>query len=273
MGNNLPIYNGTNMIVNTFSELTLALVASHLASTIYDVFVFLNSGVVTVGTGPAWTNSGAGTGARGSGAGTTALTRINGVLVNANQITARNGATTYTVAGNFATYVGSLFMDSVAGQITCHRTYGQSRKWGVWNAYNRVPIQLQMGDATANWSYVTNTTRQSNAATANTLAIFSGLQEEIFIIGFNQVVQNNSITNGVTMGIGQDSTTTFSGKVGKAVMNNGGASQYSELVARHQIAPLLGISNINSLENGGGAGTASWQGTNANMLVTAQWRG
>jgi hypothetical protein len=50
-----------------FAQLTLALVASHAANTIYDVFGFANSGVATIATGPAWTNITAGTSDRGSG--------------------------------------------------------------------------------------------------------------------------------------------------------------------------------------------------------------
>src|SRR6185369_459996 len=38
--------------------------------------------------------------------------------------------------------------DSSAGQVTCHRAWGQSRKWGVWSAYNRQPLYLKAGDST-----------------------------------------------------------------------------------------------------------------------------
>jgi hypothetical protein len=76
------------------------------------------------------------------------------------------------VAGNYATYLGSIFMDGTNGQISCHNTYGQSRKWGVWNAYNRDPITLLMGDSTASWTYSTATIRQSNAAAGNALTTF-----------------------------------------------------------------------------------------------------
>jgi hypothetical protein len=73
IGNQIPIYDGTQFNLSSFSELTLTLNSNHTASNIYDVFVWLESGVVTMGTGPAWNTATAGAGARGSGAGTTEL--------------------------------------------------------------------------------------------------------------------------------------------------------------------------------------------------------
>ena len=128
-GNLVPIYNGTSTVPTTFSELTLTLVASHALSTLYDVFVFSNSGVLTLATGPAWNTSTAGAGARGSGAGTTQISRLNGFWVNTVSMTGRNGSTTYTIAANRGTYLGSIFIDGTAGQCTCHVSFGQSRKW------------------------------------------------------------------------------------------------------------------------------------------------
>jgi hypothetical protein len=99
---------------------------------------------------------------------------LSGILVNANAMaTARNGATTYSVAANEGTYVGSLFMDGTNGQITCHTAYGQSRKWGIWNAYNRSSgisegwrrdgdVDLRIPDHPA-----------ANGSSANSLTIFS----------------------------------------------------------------------------------------------------
>src|SRR5262245_51198409 len=53
-GNLVPIYNGTSFVPTAFSELTLTLSSSHVASNIYDVYIFSNGGVVTVGTSPSW---------------------------------------------------------------------------------------------------------------------------------------------------------------------------------------------------------------------------
>lgn len=54
----VPIYNGTSWSAFSFAELTMALDASNqLISNIYDLFVWSNAGVVTIGAGPAWVNT------------------------------------------------------------------------------------------------------------------------------------------------------------------------------------------------------------------------
>lgn len=270
----VPVYNGSVMINNTFAELTLSLVSAHTAGNIYDVFAFLDSTTLRIGTGPVWSTLTAGSGARGTGAGTTQLTRLNGLLVNAQSMTVRNGASTYTVAGNYGTYLGSIYMDGTNGQVSCHNTYGQSRKWGVWNAYNRVPISLMMGDTTASWAYNTATTRQSQAAAGNTLAVFSGLAEEAVDIRAVQTVRMASgSTTSSGIGIGVNATNAFTGKSGNFISGASAVNETVDLSAAHILAPSAGINNINFCENGGGTATVTFFGTNANMLMTARWMG
>ncbi len=272
-GGLVPVYDGANFDVVPFDELTLTLAAQHAISTIYDCFVFSDSGTVRIATGPAWSNSGAGAGARGAGAGSTQLTRVSGILVNAVNITGRNGATTYSIAANRATYVGSILIDGTAGQITCHRAWGQSRKWGIWNAYNRKEIILKAGDATASWTYNTATFRASNNAAANSLTIFSGLDEELFDLTFVQFISTNSTTGGVAEnGIGYNSTSAVSGKVG-TMQANGASNAGSDASARHIAAPALGIQTITALEKGTGNATNTWSGAETKMMLTARYRG
>ena len=276
IGNICPIYNGSTMVNQTFAELTLALVASHSSGGIYDVFVFLDSGVVTIGTGPVWGTLTAGLGARGSGAGTTQLARLNGFLVNAQSITARNGSTTYTVAGNYATYVGSIYINGTgAGQVTCHNTYGQSRTWGVFNAYNRSRIVLQAGDGTASWSYNTATVRASNNASANKITLFHGLAEEWTDINFKQRVVGVTTTNLTIaqVGIGFNSTTVMSGTIG--VMDNNDGTFGSPPPAVYCPPPFLGLNIASALENAADPASTSitWYGTSTYMLLRAEWMG
>lgn len=287
LGNLIPIYNGTTMVPTTFSELFMDLVASHAASTIYDVFVFSNSGVLTLVTGPAWNTSTAGSGARGTGAGTTELTRVQGIWVNAVSMTARNGSTTYTVGANLATYVGSIYIDSTPGNLTCHVAFGQSRKFGVWNAYNRKKITLQAGDATSSWDYTTNTARASNGSSANSLTVFAGLPEETFDISFTQSVQAGT-TNNVAqvvayflIGIGKNSTTSYSGKKGygglrSTLIGGGDGVLQSDNVAIYHDAPTIGINTFTSLEqttSTQGTPQVNYQGTSSGMLLKGEWFG
>jgi hypothetical protein len=277
IGNLLPFYNGARHVPTEFSALTLSLHSSHAINTIYDVFGFLNSGVPTLVTGPAWSNSAAGAGSRGTGAGTTELTRLGGYWVNSVSMSARNGTTTYTVGANLATYLGSVFIDGTAGQVTCHRNWGQSRKWGVWNCYNRQPLILLMGDATASWSYTAATIRQSNGSTSNKLTVFCGLAEELIDVTFAQVATPGNTNDTVPqIGVGWNSTTVFSGKRGW--IDNGATDFLGfDLSAQYISVPFIGINNVNSLEFGGttapGVGSATFFGGNDDMQMLARWRG
>ncbi len=269
IGNLVPIYDGSSINTASFSELTLTLNSNHVASNIYDVFLFYDSGAVTIGTGPAWNTATAGSGARGAGAGTTELSRaVGGFYTNAFPMTARNGAATYTVGANRATYVGSIFIDGTNGQVSCLLAYGQSRKWGVWNAYNRVPIILKAGDPTATWTYTVNTWRPSNNNAANKITIFCGLAEEMTDSKFIQEAFSSSGSLDTFTGIGWNSTTAPSGTIG--VYNF--AAQYLSQPANTIAAPFIGIANVTSLEKTE-SGTAGYAGTEANMALICGWRG
>ena len=279
-GNLVPIYSGSSMIPTEFAQLTLTLASQHVASTIYDVFVFSNSGVVTIVTGPAWSVSTAGSCARGTGASTTELTRIKGLWVNAVSMSARNGSTTYTVGANLGTYVGSIFIDGSAGQVSCHVGFGQSRKWGVWNAYNRQPIVLRMGDSTSTWTTAPTTWRQSRADATNFVHVFSGLAEENYDLSFTQYrtmgVNGSSCVNDI--GIGYNSTTAVSGTQGRVTVTMGTAQAVANLntsmaTAIYHAPPALGINKINSIEQAGtGATNNTFFGSEALMLLSAKWR-
>lgn len=284
VGNLVPIYSGTAFSMFPFSQLTLALAAgSQVIAGIYDVFIFLNSGVLTLAFGPSWVagTSGsvsAGSCARGTGTGGTALTRINGIWVNAAAFsTANNGATTYAIGQNLATYLGSVFIDATAGQVTCHRSYGQSRKWGIWNAYNRTPVYLKAGDGNASWNYNSVTIRASNGSSANSLTAFSGLAEEAYDFEFAQIGSASAGSSGACANyVGFNSLTAGSGKLGyggSPVASSPGGNV--DLNAKFYAPPALGINVITALESTpttGGVTNQSFFGTETNMLLSAGWR-
>lgn len=277
VGNLVPIYNGTGFSPTVFSELTLTLTSSQAINTIYDVFVFNNAGVQTLVTGPAWSSSTAGSCSRGTGAGTTALSRLSGIWVNSVSMSARNGATTYTIPASQATYLGSIFIDGTAGQVSCYRSYGQSRKWGVWNAYNRASIYLKAGDGTATWTVGgAGVYRAANGSTANSLTIFSGLAEETYLMTglmFATATIGATGSSEVVAGIGYNSVTAQSGsspftQIG-AVSSTISAALFS--TAQYNAPPALGINVITLLEAFAGTAPIA-QGTERFNLLTAQWR-
>lgn len=280
VGNSVPIYNGATFAQTPFSELTLTLsAAGHAANTIYDVFAFLipSTSTVQIGTGPAWSVSTAGAGARGTGAGTTEITRLNGLWVNAQSMTARNGSTTYSISGNYAIYLGSIYIDSSAGNVTNNVAYGTGRKWGIWNAYNRQPLYLKAGDPTANWSYNTATIRASNNGGGSSLTVFQGLAEEWYDLSFKQTITASLDAEALAdAGIGWNSTTVMSGKIGHVGggVSGAAANVKASSVAEFLQVPSLGINTVTSLENASATGSGmTWYGTENFMLLTARWRG
>jgi len=281
VGNLCPVYDGVQFNAKVFAELTLTLTSNHLSSSIYDCFIINDSGTIRIVTGPAWTTITAGSGARGSGAGTTELTRLNGLWVNANAMaTARNGASTYSVNANQGTYVGSLFIDSSAGQVTCNVDFGQSRKWSVWNAYNRLPIELQGGTASSNWGNTPTTWRQSAGDASNFVMGFAGLPEERVDITFNQNVSSlaaASTTSTAEIAVGLNSTTVVTGQKGRlnvALVGGTSSTVDATLKATAVIQPFIGISQFNMIEQApSGTTNNSFLGTSANMLMLARWLG
>lgn len=287
VSNTVPIYNGTTFASTVFTQLTLTLTASQAADTVYDVFVFNNSGVPTLVTGPAWTTSTAGSGARGTGAGTTQIQRLNGLWVNQVQISGKNSSTTYSINANLATYLGTIYVDHTAGQVTCHRNPGRNRKFGVWNAYSRVPIILDALDTTANWTYTTNTYRAANntpstyaagswnvgsGTAVNGIVVLQGLPEEEVTSSYKILISPDgaNVPDGA-VGVGVNSITALSGAEGRWA--NGTATGASSTEGRFDMSPFLGLRNVAAIEIAPSGISTQFNGTSVFMLLRATWRG
>jgi hypothetical protein len=226
--------------------------------------------------GPAWATATAGSGTRGTGGDTTELARAGGILVNKFGVPGLGDDGSQFILPGEGCYLGSIFMDGTNGQITCHVSYGQSRKWGVWNAYNRKRLYLKAGDATNSWPYNTATIRASNNSSANSLTIFAGLAEEYYELDFVQKGVTTS-GNGVVMlaGIGFNSTTVMSGRAGTVGHSDADASQRVDgmMVAGFLQVPSLGIQVVTALETGNGTATSTFHGDEDNMVLSAKWWG
>ncbi len=275
-GNLFWVYNGVSFVPApiTGAQLALALSGSAQgANGIYDVIGFLNSGTPTIGFSPAWSVTTAGSCSRGSGAGTPQMTRINGIPVNAVQQAVNNGATAYTVAANRGTILGSVWIDSSAGQVTCHRSYGQSRKWGISNAYNRVPLYLKAGDSTASWTPPNSASyRPMDNSSNNSLTTFDCLAEEIYNLELTTTARWVSGSGGSPkFGIGVNSTATPTGQIAN-ISPQGDTPAFGSWGSNYQMAPSLGINTITALELASASGSLTVYGTEASMLLAAQWR-
>lgn len=291
-----PIHNGTAIVPYALSgQLQLTLTSAQVADNLYDIFLAYNLGSPVIGTGPSWSagsggNITAGSCARGTGAGGTALSRLQGVWTNAASMTLTwntgAGNNSLTVAANQGIYLGTIYVDHTAGQVSNHLSWGQNRKRGLANAYNAHPVTLQVGDATANWVYGVATIRASNATPAswssleynvgsgtacNGMTVLCALPEEPIALQFLQAIQSNSGSSNFQIGIGLNSTTAFSGT--SPVASNNATSQGNiTFLSRLDQAPLLGINTFQSLEKFISAGGTQFQGTQTNMTFTAQWR-
>lgn len=289
VGDDVPLYNGTSFVpLSIQTEQQLTLTSSYVASNIYDFYAFLINGVVTFGTGPSWSagtagSITAGSCARGTGAGGAALSRVQGILTNAASMTMRygDGTQTTTIDANKGTYLGTMFVDGTNGQVTCTATYGQSRKWGIWNAYNRVRITLQAGPSTSSWAVASSTAvgpRPPNNDSANKATVLEGLAEEYFSATYSLQTANSSASqNGliVQSGIGVNSTSAFSGSVGQSMVPLPN-TQMATATARYAGVPQLGITVITPLEcfpNGTSNLTSTIYGTQQNNNLIVDWRG
>lgn len=271
--NHVPVWNGTNWTVLRYATpLALSLTSAAASNSIVDVFGFNNSGVVTLGFGPTWAT----TSGRGSGAGTTAITKLNNYLwTNANTITLLNGANTYTgIAVNQATYLGSLLIDSTAGQISVYTTPGQNRKCGVFNQYNKVKRTLIAQDTTASWAYSTAAWRASNANTGNTVSFLNGLDETFFDAEFTQLMQLGSVSGAVNSSINNAvyiNSSPGSGMNGTLSLNTSATT--GPVVGHTTKATVtgnaLGLIQAQAYEFGGTTGT--FYGTNNMYLAAYFW--
>jgi hypothetical protein len=180
LGNSMPSSNGTSFSNSTFnSQLTLTLNSTQqTAGNVYDIFTFFSSPNWFICVGPAW----ASTTSRGTGAGTTQLTQLEGLWVNAVALTTcHNGTTNGEFAADVALYLGSVYM-TANGETSMvlkpsAASGGTANVMGLYNAYNRVRTTAYSRDSTSNWLYATASWRAADNSTSNEITFLDGLQQ------------------------------------------------------------------------------------------------
>jgi len=228
---------------------------NQLSSNLYDLFIFLNSSVVTIAAGHAWSNATPGSCSRGTGSGTTQLQQISGLWVNANTITLKNGATTYNnIAVGQATYVGTVYMTangqtSVVFKPTA-ATGGSNNVIGIWNAYNRVRTTSLCADSNVSWTYSTNTWRRLDNSSSNRVTYVDGLAQTFIRARISTMAFNATSSNGCWIGVTQNSTTNAPEKAAAYQCAFGGStSGASSLSTEDNFLPKLGVNYIQGMEN------------------------
>ena len=215
LGNRISIPTASGWSSGTFTELSQTLAdatkspAAAAVSSVYDLFVWNDSGTIRCTRGPAWST----TTSRGTGAGTSELQRVDGVYTNKVAITNGPGA-------NLGTYVGTIGTSATGanGQLNVMfaptpAAGGSANRVDIWNMYNRVSYSSLCRDSTDSWTYNTATWRSANNNTANRVTLVRGLDEgavSATAVAFSSSA--STIQNRV--GIGLDSTSAFSGVPG-----------------------------------------------------------
>lgn len=252
-GNHIALYDGTDWVTFEFTELTNTTTdatknpAAVAADSNYDLFVWSDSGTLRLGRGPAWTSATA----RGTGAGTTELERVDGTWVNKIAIT--NGP-----AAQRGRYVGTIRSD---GSSTIDWELGGTAANGdpgflyVWNMYNRVPVSLGVFDNTNSWTYNVSTWRASNNSTSMRISFVRGMNEDACNFRFNQGM-SQAVANNCGVGIGIDSTSAFSGSAAAG----GAASAAVTFCAIYSGIPGVGMHYAQALEFGQAATTCTFYG-------------
>jgi len=165
VGDQVPLYDGSSMVMTTFAELSVATTdttkspAAIGASKVNDWFVWSDAGTVRISHGPDWTSDTA----RSAG---TALVMVNGVLLNNASITngpaAQRGTYVGTTRSNASSQLDWILPSTAVG--------GGKGTLAVWNAYNRVLSGGVCIDTTASWITASTTISAKNASANNAIA-------------------------------------------------------------------------------------------------------
>lgn len=282
------VYNGALFIPHRISELSLALDSNsghtgyQQSGKLFDFFITDNAGTITLGTGPAWSS----TSARGTGAGTTELQRVNGIWTNKVSMTLRIGSLvgdTITVAANQGTYVGTMYA-TANGQTGMNfnptaAAGGTANILGLFNAYNRTVAPALCRDSTSSWTYATNTWQKANNNANNSISYVDGLAEVSAYATYTVMVLTTASSSGLVVGINLNSTTAAPAVQG-GVFHSGTQAGEASAVCSGTFLPVLGYNTLTAMEIvGSGVGTqtlfgsgfdtniASTQGLIANVWI------
>ncbi len=250
-GSSVALWNGSAFAATSFAELSQALSdttkspSAAAAASVYDLFVWSDGGTIRLSRGPAW-SAGATAGssnARGSGAGSTALTRVQGVLVNAVAIA--NGP-----AAGYGTYVGTIATDAAGATVSMNfggsAAGGSPARLGVWNAHNRRTAAAAVYDTTSSHTYNSATVRPYNNSTNNAIISVVGAVEDAVDVAFHTVEsdsQSSLTAPAARIGIAVNSTTVNSATQSAVADSTGMA-----IVVGLKTLPPLGLSTYQATE-------------------------
>jgi hypothetical protein len=229
--NRIRIFDGTRWKYYAFAERSLALTLT--ADKNYDVFIYDNSGTLTLELSAAWTND------------TTradALTTQDGVYV-------KDGATSRLWLGTIRASGTDVTEDSgnnTPGSAPARRF--------VSNFYNRVARPLKLIESADSWTYSTATIRSWNNSANNRAELVLCSAEIDATLDFRGILTQDS-SNVVVLAVGVDSTSALSGISATYAGASSGAAH-----GMYHGFPGLGRHFLQCLERGGTSGTTTFFG-------------
>jgi hypothetical protein len=242
--------------------MTLTLTSEQSASNVYDIFMFQDAGTggPNIGIGPSWATGGGSNTSRGSGTGSTQLTQINGMFVNAYQINLYNGLFNgYIQAGvNRATYLGSIYTTGTGATSVQFKPSGQpggsNNIVGLWNAYNRVRIQSFETDTSSPYTYSGSSFRPTNYEAnggpnySNRIYWVDGLQETSVTARLKIAASSATAGAAIQFGVKLDATTAPN-YVSAIYTPTSNATENIQVVdSEESFSPQLGINYVQAME-------------------------
>lgn len=233
-GNQIGLYNGSSWEMKTFSEISLSL-SGYTASKPYDIWVYDNSGTVTLDS-TIWTDA---------TTRATALALQDGIYIKSGDATRR--------------YLGTIYITSAGGV-----TEDSVTKRYVWNHYNQEPRLLKKSISTSSWTYTTNTFRQCNNDTANQVESVIGLVTQLSLT-FSITSESRGDTTS-TAAIGIDRTNASDSITSRDTYAYSTITNWERLhVSAYMGFPAAGYHYFACIERAAGS-ACTWYGTNGNRL-------
>jgi hypothetical protein len=244
-GNSISLYNTSTSkwVVTDFAEVSIAL-SSLTSGKNYDIFIYDNSGTVTLEIGTAWTND---------------TTRAE-ALATQDAIYVKTSAANKRYLGTFRSTATDKTEDSQGGATT---QVGGKRF--LWNYYNRVMRHMEVKDTTDSWSgaAASGSWTYANNASANKVEYVIGITKEsqidCMVHGVTFIGGNSSYAAKVACGYDTDSAP--SGKVQGGYFNGAGAL-YAPLFGRYIIRSTLGYHFMAWIESKADGSTCLFLGDN-----------
>lgn len=230
----IRLYNGTRPTLYTFTERSLSLTLTSGKN--YDVFLYDNSGTLTLELSAAWTND---------------TTRADALAWQAGVGYVKSGTATRLWLGTIRASASNKTELVFGGADTAARCF-------MWNAYNRVKVPLRWWDTTDSWTYSTATWRQKRASGNNQAGIVAGYVGCFASITSVAISFNDSAVARLHA-IGLDSTSARAAGCpsGRPVYTTSGAGSTS--TSFNFLCPL-GYHYVAEIECGYASGTTTWYG-------------